>query len=107
MYDKRHFQMKIDVTVEFMSFKRLNDIIYVSLAESSNFCTCSAELIQTILIFFSCYDLIAITVFQRYVPPNTYFRSFNIFYILFKITANVLQVKIENLCLAFEDGLIV
>ena len=35
MYDKRLFQMKIDVTVKSMSFKRLNDIMYVSLAESS------------------------------------------------------------------------
>ena len=45
LHDKRHFQMKIDVTVESMSFKRLNDIMYVSLAESSKFWLCHAELI--------------------------------------------------------------
>ena len=42
MYDKRLFQMKIDVTVESMSFKRLTDIMYVSLAESLKFCLCCA-----------------------------------------------------------------
>ena len=69
MYDKRLFQMKIDVTVKSMSFKRLNDIMYVSVGESSKFCSCCTELIWTIFhlgFLFACKVLTAISVFLRY-----------------------------------------
>ena len=55
--------------IESMSFKRLNDIMYVSLAESSKFCMCRAELIWTIFhlrFLFPCMVLAAISVFLGY-----------------------------------------
>ena len=47
--------------------------MYVSLAESSKFCLCQAELIQPIFhleFLFSCKVLTAISVFLRYGPQK-------------------------------------